>query len=75
MVLLIALFVLLMNRTRFGTYIYAVGGNRESAHLSGVNMKTVEIAVFTHLGLSGGFRGAGAVRAHVLRAAVRGRGV
>jgi ribose transport system permease protein len=57
MVLLIALFILLMNRTRFGTYIYAVGGNRESAHLSGVNMKTVEIAVFTISGFLAAFAG------------------
>ena len=57
MVLLIALFILLMNRTRFGTYIYAVGGNRESAHLSGVNMKRVEIAVFTISGFLAAFAG------------------
>jgi len=57
MVLLIALFILLMNRTRFGTYIYAVGGNRESAHLSGVNMKMVEIAVFTISGFLAAFAG------------------
>jgi len=57
MILLIVIFVVLMNRTKFGTYIYAVGGNRESAHLSGVNIKKVEIAVFTITGFLSAFAG------------------
>lgn len=32
---------LLMNRTRLGAHIYAVGGNAKAAHLSGVNTKRV----------------------------------
>jgi ribose transport system permease protein len=32
---------LIMNRTRLGKHIYAVGGNMKAAHLSGVNTKAV----------------------------------
>ena len=57
MIVLIAVFVVLLNRTRFGTYIYAVGGNREAAHLSGVPINKVIIAVFTISGLLSAFAG------------------
>jgi ribose transport system permease protein len=32
--------------TRFGRYIYAVGGNEESARLSGINPKAVKLAAY-----------------------------
>jgi ribose transport system permease protein len=57
MVVLIVLFIILLNKTRFGTYIYAVGGNRESAHLSGVPIKKVEIMVYTISGFLSAFAG------------------
>ncbi len=57
MIVLIAIFAILLNRTRFGTYIYAVGGNREAAHLSGVPINQVVIAVFTISGLLSAFAG------------------
>jgi ribose transport system permease protein len=57
MVALIAIFVVLLNRTKFGTYIYAIGGNRESARLSGVPIKRVEIVTFTISGLLAAFAG------------------
>jgi ribose transport system permease protein len=57
MAVLIAVFVVLLNRTKFGTYIYAIGGNRESARLSGVPIKKVEIATFTISGLLAAFAG------------------
>ena len=37
----IALMWLMMNRTKFGAHIYAVGGNIRAAHLSGVDTKRV----------------------------------
>ena len=46
-----------VNRTKFGTYIYAIGGNRESARLSGVPIKKVEIVTFTISGLLAAFAG------------------
>ena len=57
MVALIAIFVVLLNRTKFGTYVYAIGGNRESARLSGVPIKRVEIITFTISGLLAAFAG------------------
>ncbi|MDD2980549.1 MAG: ABC transporter permease [Hespellia sp.] len=57
MIVLIVVFVFLLNKTKLGTYIYAVGGNRESARLSGVPIKKVEIMVFTLTGLLAAFAG------------------
>lgn len=57
MIILIVVFIILLNKTKFGTYIFAVGGNRESAHLSGVPIKKVEIAVYTISGLLAAFAG------------------
>ncbi|MCM3698829.1 ABC transporter permease [Paenibacillus macerans] len=51
MVILIIIFIVLLNKTKFGTNIFAIGGNREAARLSGVRIKKVEIAVYTLAGL------------------------
>jgi ribose transport system permease protein len=57
MIVLIGVFVVLLNRTKFGTYVYAIGGNRESARLSGVPINKVEIATFTISGFLAAFAG------------------
>jgi ribose transport system permease protein len=57
MIISIVIFVILLNHTKFGTYVYAVGGNRESAHLSGVPIQKVEILVFTITGFLAAFAG------------------
>jgi ribose transport system permease protein len=57
MVVLIVIFVVALNLTKFGTYVYAIGGNRESARLSGVPIKKVEIATFTISGVLAAFAG------------------
>jgi ribose/xylose/arabinose/galactoside ABC-type transport system permease subunit len=44
-ILLIAFFFILQ-RTRFGKYIYAIGGNLEVAHLSGVPVKLVRYGAY-----------------------------
>ena len=49
------LFGLIMQRTRLGKHIYAVGSNETSARLAGVNVDGVKIAVFMISGLMGGF--------------------
>jgi len=46
-----------MSHTRFGRYIYAVGGNEEAARLSGVPVKAVVIFVYLVGGLCAGFGG------------------
>ena len=43
---LIVLFSIVLKHTRIGKYIYATGGNKESARLSGVNVKRVMYVVY-----------------------------
>lgn len=38
-------------RTRFGRYVFAIGGNPEAAELSGVNTRRTQMLVFTLMGL------------------------
>lgn len=48
---------LLLNKSQFGRHLYAVGGNKEAAKFSGINIKKVEIGVYTLIGLLSGFSG------------------
>lgn len=56
---------ILLYRTRFGAYVYAIGGNEESAKLAGINIARVKIIIYT---LTGFLAGVGGV---VLTARVR----
>jgi D-xylose transport system permease protein len=60
-VLLLAVTALIMayvsNNTRFGRYAYAIGGNREAARLSGINIKRNIFLVFVLMGLLCGIAG------------------
>jgi D-xylose transport system permease protein len=60
-VLLLAVAAVLMayaaNNTRFGRYTYAIGGNREAARLSGINIKGIVFRVFVLMGLLCGVAG------------------
>lgn len=49
-IVLVAFVVVLLNKTKFGRYVYAVGGNREAAKFSGINIARVEIIVYALLG-------------------------
>ncbi len=40
----------LMTRTRFGRYVFAIGGNPEAASLAGINTKWVTLQVFALMG-------------------------
>jgi D-xylose transport system permease protein len=44
---LVVFFAWVTKRTRFGRYIYAVGGNAEAARRAGVNVTLIRVAVFT----------------------------
>ncbi|WP_058306009.1 ABC transporter permease [Gracilibacillus massiliensis] len=57
MAVFILLFSIVLMKTRFGTSIYAMGGNREAARLSGIRTKRVEIAVYTLIGFMSAFAG------------------
>jgi ribose transport system permease protein len=48
---------LLLNKTRIGRHIYAVGGNNIAARYSGINIKKVKIVVWTISGFLGAFGG------------------
>ena len=41
-------------RTRFGRYVYAIGGNPDAAELAGINTKRITVAVFAVMGLLAG---------------------
>lgn len=41
------IFIVVLKRTRFGRYVYAIGGNETAARLSGINVDAVKIAIFT----------------------------
>jgi D-xylose transport system permease protein len=52
--IIIALFVLLFNfvtrNTVFGRHVYAIGGNKEAARLSGINIKKTNLFIFVIMG-------------------------
>lgn len=46
MIVLIAVFAVILKRTRFGFKIYAVGGNIRAAEVSGINTKRTKVVAF-----------------------------
>ncbi len=52
------LMTIMMTRTRFGRYVFAIGGNPEAAVLAGINTRWVTLKVFA---LMGGLAGLAAV--------------
>ena len=57
LVLLYFIAYVFMSHTRIGRYIYAVGGNQEAAHLSGVPVKNIIIFVYIISGITAGIGG------------------
>jgi D-xylose transport system permease protein len=56
LVVLVAYSVLL-GRTKFGRYIYAIGGNAEAARRSGSNLSRIRVLAFVLCGLTAGIMG------------------
>jgi len=46
MAVIVVLFAVVLARTRFGRYVYAIGGNEEAARLAGVNVGLVKTMVY-----------------------------
>lgn len=46
MIALYAIAHVIMNRTTFGRYVYAVGGNAEAARLAGIRVHRIQLAVY-----------------------------
>jgi D-xylose transport system permease protein len=47
----------LLGRTRFGRYVYAIGGNAEAARRAGINLVRIRTLAFTLCGLTAGMTG------------------
>jgi D-xylose transport system permease protein len=61
-VMLVVLIVLvawsfLLGRTRFGRYMYAIGGNAEAARRAGINLSRIRVLAFVLTGLTAGIMG------------------
>ena len=59
LIVLVVLFAstLLLQRTRFGRYVYAIGGNAEAARRAGVNLARIRTAAFILCSLTAGIAG------------------
>lgn len=57
MVVVYALIWFLLERTKFGRHVYAVGGNPEAARLAGINVKSTLLWVYTISGMVVGLAG------------------
>ena len=60
MVIMVVIFILgwlFLDKTRFGRYIYGVGGNEEATRLSGVNVKKIKYIVYAISGFLSGLAG------------------
>ena len=47
---IVGMAIVILKRTRFGRYIYAVGGNERAAKLSGLNVNRIKLLVYTIAG-------------------------
>jgi D-xylose transport system permease protein len=54
---ILAIWTLLLGRTRFGRYVYAIGGNAEAARRAGINVARIRTIAFTLCGLTAGMTG------------------
>jgi D-xylose transport system permease protein len=53
----LAMWTVLLGRTRFGRYIYAIGGNAEAARRAGVRLATIRTLAFTLASFTAGIAG------------------
>ncbi|HUB23350.1 MAG TPA: ABC transporter permease [Streptosporangiaceae bacterium] len=53
----LVIYSFLLGRTRFGRYIYAIGGNAEAARRAGISLVRIRVLAFTLAGLTAGITG------------------
>ena len=53
----LAIYTVVLGRTRFGRYIYAIGGNAEAARRAGVSLNLIRTLAFTLTGLTAAIAG------------------
>jgi ribose transport system permease protein len=58
LLLVIIVGTILLTRTRFGRYVFAVGGNPSAAELSGLSVDRIQMSVFALSGLAAGIAAA-----------------
>ncbi len=73
MLSLYLIFQVVMKRTRFGTHVYAIGGNYDAALLSGINVEKTRFMVFLLNGVIASL--AGVLLASRLASAIAGTGL
>jgi D-xylose transport system permease protein len=56
-VVFLGIYTFVQSKTRFGRYIYAIGGNSEAARRAGINTVLIRTAVFTLAGFAAGVAG------------------
>jgi ribose/xylose/arabinose/galactoside ABC-type transport system permease subunit len=54
MIVVVAVATFVLGQTRFGRYVYAIGGNEEAARLSGINVAGVKLGVYVISGALAG---------------------
>jgi D-xylose transport system permease protein len=54
MVAVTIIMTILMTRTRFGRYVFAIGGNPEAAALAGIDTRWMTVKIFSLMGLLAG---------------------
>lgn len=57
LIVLLAVMAYVTTQTRFGTYLYAIGGNPEASRRAGINIGGVRLAVFVLAGAFAGIAG------------------
>ena len=56
-IVMYVIFHIFLTRTQTGRYIYAIGGNKEAAHLSGINVNRVLVIVYSISGFMAALAG------------------
>jgi D-xylose transport system permease protein len=54
---ILAMWTLVLGRTRFGRYVYAIGGNAEAARRAGISVSRIRTMAFALCGLTAGLTG------------------
>jgi ribose transport system permease protein len=57
LIVIVAFFAILLGKTRFGRYVYAIGGNEEAARLAGIRTGAVKTTVYIISGICAAFAG------------------
>lgn len=57
MIVIVGMSYYILNKTVFGRYIYAVGGNREASKISGINDKKISVLCYAISGLTASIGG------------------